>query len=422
MDKYINTIKHINYALFLAVFAALPFPRQFAQVIWIAWMITWALELRFLHRDNLRWDKTIIPVIMLAAWVIWESISLLWGHHIGAGGHFKDAHVSLLILPLIALYGVNELYDWKQIAKVLICSCLASILVYTFTIYWVNNVNYIQHNGGWPQFGFYFRLYDYMLSPIKHRLYYCTLLTLSMVLTEMLRPHMIQEYGRYRAYAYYAIAQCGLLYMIIGTYSRASLFTLMVVAGIAILRHTPVRHRWAVALVTTIVMVGGALAVWQLHPRMRSLTIADLTNLETHMEDNEKEPRLLIWKIATEHPEQYAAYGMGVGNATPYLIDRYQQLGLTHYAYKQYATHNQYLEIAMELGVVAVLCFMAIWVAVPLCQNKDSEARRFAVYLGTVFGVNMLTDCLLSRIEGVVYICAFLLLISCLSQDRSSAS
>ena len=47
LTKYQVLTGKLNYALFLALFIALPLPRVFLQPIAVAWVIAWVLECRF---------------------------------------------------------------------------------------------------------------------------------------------------------------------------------------------------------------------------------------------------------------------------------------------------------------------------------------------------------------------------------------
>lgn len=129
MERYLQVVKRMNYVLFLALMASLPLPRKFGHIMLIVWAVSWLLELRFTKRENFTGWKTLIPGLGLAIWVLWECVSLLWG---GPQARFRDCHASLLILPLILAFGVNENYQWKHAAAVLIISAIASSFLYGF--------------------------------------------------------------------------------------------------------------------------------------------------------------------------------------------------------------------------------------------------------------------------------------------------
>lgn len=409
MDKYTTFIKQANYFLFLVLVASFPLPHNMIQWCWGAWAVTWLLELRFLKPTNMQWGKRMIPALFLLGWVIWECISILWGRNIGEGSHFPDYHASLFFFPLIMLYGVNELYDWKKISKVFIISCVCSFFVYCWLLYWVTNYNYIIYNGHGPKIPFHLSYFDSVLSPIKHRMLYCSALGVAIILLFVLREDLIKEWGKIKAYIFSFSCLGVLVTAILATGSRANLLTLVALGAIAWIAQIK-RYRALIASLIIVGSIGCCLAIWKLHPRMKNLTIDQLTHIEEHYNDPHMQPRVIIWHLALQNPQDYIVKGLGVGNTKGYLGEKYAQLGLTHFQDERYGAHNQYLYVCIDLGLIAMLLFIAFWYTIPLCFAKGSQGRRFAFYFVLFFGINMLTDDNLSRIEGVIYTCTFLIL------------
>lgn len=407
MERYLKFIKRLNYVLFLGLMATLPLPRKYGHIMLIVWAVSWLLELRFTKRSNFCGWKKLFPALGLAVWVLWECLSLLWG---GPESHFRDCHASLLVLPLIIAFGVNEQYHWKQAAKVLIISSLLSCFLYAFTLYWTTNVQhawscYCQE----PYKPFQLIWFDIFLSNIKHRLFYCTILTVAIICSWMLRKDYIQRWGKVEGSIYLVLTLGILLTAIIATGSRASLFTLIILCAVYGISLLPHHHRvWSIPLIT-LLMVGGSVAAWQLHPRMKNVTIDQILNpVENIAEVDQQNPRGLIWHYALQTPQDYIGYGLGVCQAEQYLIDRFEQEGWNRGVFDRFHAHNQYLLICMELGIVAMLLFIAYWIYLPFCYPKKTRQRTFALCLAWLFGLNMLTDCLFSSIAGVVYICSLL--------------
>lgn len=417
MKKYQQIIGHLNALCFILAIALLPFPKRLAQIACVAWMILWALEFRWTQKSNLQmWQKTlkngkhlwlpsksILPILFMALWVIWEAFSLLWGSHIGAGGKWNAAHVSLLCLPLIAFFGLNEYYDWKTIARVYVISSIISVIFYGVVAYLLMNHHWFldpANRVGKPVFEW--RSYQLGSGGLKHRLYYGTQLLIAMVLTLMLRKDFIARRGKTIGYLQICIGLSILLIGILLIDSRASMLTLICLILAAGITHLPKHNRIIVSVVFIILAISAVCATWKLHPRMQRCDIEQVMDAEEHIDDAGFEPRIAIWHYALENPSDYSLYGMGVGNATPYLIEKYQADNLDRYVKRRFGTHNQYLEVWMELGLVALLCFIGIWCFYPFCYKRDSRASRFALFFALTFALNMLTECLMTRIEGVI--------------------
>ncbi|MCQ2325397.1 MAG: O-antigen ligase family protein [Paludibacteraceae bacterium] len=385
----------------------------------IVWAVTWLLEGRFLKRENLQWSKALYPAIGLALLVLAEIISILWG------GHFPDSQVSLLILPFILLFGVNELYDWRTLARIFIGACAGSIFLYGFTLYWTMNQAYILTNEAAGLTPFQLSYFDDYLSYIKHRLYYSTLFSIAIVLTMMLlverwkqRKRVLEPWRNNLWIATDVLLIILMLATIVVTKSRAGLLTLLLVAAVALMRYVTKRYSrwWNIAIIA--VFVASVLGFWKWHPRMQQVHIEDVTNITEHLTGDGVQPRLIIWYCALRDLPDYFWTGNGAGNAKAYLAERYKQVGFEYGLYKHYSAHNQYLLTLLDLGIWGVILLIAAWVALPLVQPKGSKGRVLAFYFAIIWCSNMLTDDLLLRIEGIVYVCVFFVLIRIMSYHK----
>lgn len=419
MERYLNFVKRLNYVLFLCLMVMLPLPRKYGHIMLIAWAVSWLLELRFTKRSHFCGWKALLPALGLAVWVLWECLSLLWG---GDQSQFRDCHASLLILPFVIAFGVNELYDWKQAAKVLIISAVLSCFLYGFTLYWAMNVHHVWSSYNPEPFrSFQFIWFNNFLSNIKHRLFYCMILTVAMILLIMLRKDCWQRWGKVEG-SIYLIGGCAILLLtIIATGSRASLLTLVLLLAITIMRFIPKEHRSWTSIVIIALVMGGVVALWQFHPRMKTVTTDQVFHPEQHVSEIDlQNPRALIWHYALQSPQDYLGYGLGVCQAEQYLIEHFEQAGWNKGTFDRFHAHNQYLLVCMELGLVAMLLFIAYWIYLPRCYPKKTRQRVLALYLALLFGCNMLTDSLFSSMEGVTYICTLLIFLTTIPIQKDS--
>lgn len=420
MNYNITNIKKVNYFLFLSMIASLPLPRIIMQWTWIIWLISWLMEMRFLHHENLRFGKQMIPSLFLAGIVILESISMIWAD----GCSFRDSQLSFLILPLIILYGVNELYDWKQISKVLIISCTASVYLYIFILYWANQPDSYWLRGTTELVPFSLSLFDSHFSLIKHRMIYCSLLGIAIILLFLLRMEFIQQWGKGYGICFIVFCLSTMLIGIVATSSRANLFTLLAIGVVALILYIPKKYRIRAGIGIGMIAIACAVAIWQLHPRMKNLNIDMVVHPKDHINDVDMQPRLLIWNLALEHPKDYLSHGLGVGNSKNYLAEKYEALQLSRYLRDRFGAHCQYLTILMELGLAVLIAFIVLWYTIPLCYPKNSIGRKFIFFVTILVGLNMITDDILCGIETVIYVCMCLILAEtmCANEDKQLAS
>jgi O-antigen ligase len=119
--------------------------------------------------------------------------------------------------------------------------------------------------------------------------------------------------------------------------------------------------------------------------------VDDITNVE---------PRINIWSIAIANYEDYVWHGVGAGGDTEYLKRLYDSQNWNKYYVKHYNAHNQYLAVFINLGIFAVILFIFIWLFYPLWYQ--GKLRQTAALISLTFGLNMLTENMFDRVDGII--------------------
>lgn len=376
-------MKSLNYFVFLLATALLPFPQFILRPVVVAWLVTWLMEGRFLHRPQ--WQKTQLPFILFAAWFLLNALSALWASDIHLVGRQLERYLAFLLLLPVGIWGVNEHYDWKKIYRVLVISSLLSVGVFLLAAYWCRNANdFLANNGRFcatvPDLNYICNI----MCLFKHRLYYGTILLLAMFASICLHTDRVQRYGAVIAWIQ-TIAICAIFIgALLLSGSRANLFAGVILAVVAIIMTLRNRHRKIITISVIALGLFAIIAAAFLHPRMQNI---------------EQEPRLRIWQFALETPADYSLHGLGAGQSVPYLVERYEQTQLTHFINHRYNVHNQFLNEWMELGIGGLLLFLAAWGSILFCCEKAK--RKSATLMVVLFGMNMLTECVFGRFDGI---------------------
>lgn len=399
MQTYQSIIKKANFYAFLALIASLPFPMPIIHVCWLVWVATWLLEFRFLHRENIRINRGIVFVsIGVVVWLIANVVSVLWANNTHEAWVTIGRYTSILAIPIVGIFGVNSLYDGWKCIKILIISCLISFGVYLFTHYWVTNAPLAMNKHAEFYAAIDWLHMDELLLHIKHRMHYTNLLC-------MVFPCMVIAY---RKIGLLPAIITGLLLIadIIMTGSRIALINLIIVGAISlcwfVLRH---RKAWVKGLgisIAVLVVAGSSVAGMYLHPRNAKIDLTQIRELENNSWAPTSEPRIAIWHTALERPGDYLAHGVGVGNATDYMVSRYQDHGWACYVHCRYSPHNQFLNTCIELGIAAAILFAMFWFCLPFCFQ--GTARYWTLCLVGICIPSMMTDVLLGGLEGIVFL------------------
>ena len=405
LQRYLSAVGQLNYTLFLLTVALLPFPQIFLRYASVAWFATWVLEGRFCSRPNQQDWRKAIPFLMFGGWYLWKIISGIWAEDTDAYGWQLERYLFFGLLIPVGIWGVNSRYDWKQVCKVLVISCLAAAGVYFFTLFWVYNADFINYGSGKVALQTLpLSFFADSISHIKHRLFLCSTEMMGIMALLYLRADICCKYGKAKGYFLIICAIVIMIAFILATGSRASILSGAALLTIWLLYKLPIRRmRYKIAFV--LLACGIGLFALSQHPRMQTFDYTDLLSIRETAHDHNV--RLNIWGTALENPKDYSLYGLGAGQSFQYLQNKYIEKGLIRY--QNFNSHNQYLEEWIELGIPGLIFFILAWLSLPFCTKK--RARKSANMLLTLYALNMLTDCMFGRFDGIILWTVWILLI-----------
>lgn len=391
MNRYQDILGRINYGLFLTVVALLPFPQAALKYACVAWFITWALEFRWLQKPK-PCTMYRVPFILFGLWYAWKALSGLWAPDPEAWSWQIERYMTFAFMLPVALWGVNRYYNWRQVGKVLVFSCVAAVPLYVLWMAvlfhhpeWVPlsllDEPWVQHEQWW------FFLSE-NISHFKHRLFLCSVELFGAIVAFLL------YYKRLKVLLPMLIVMLSSIPL---TGSRQTVLSAiaMLVCGIiyALPRAYRGRYGFGVILIGLLVGVG----IFKTHPRLKETQVKELSEMRTLSYDHDI--RLNIWGAALQHPQDYMAYGLGAGQSRAYLAERYTDVHFDYYVVRQFHAHNQYLEEMMEIGIPGLMLFLLAWLSIPLCAKK--KGRLTAMLFTTLFMLNMLTDCMFGKFDGI---------------------
>ena len=405
LQRYQSAVGQLNYTLFLLTVALLPFPQIFLRYASVAWFATWVLEGRFCSRPNQQDWRKAIPFLMFGGWYLWKIISGIWAEDTDAYGWQLERYLFFGLLIPVGIWGVNSRYDWKQVCKVLAISCITAAGVYLFTLFWVYNADFFNYDSGKVALQTLpLSFFADSISHIKHRLFLCSTEMMGIMALLYLRADICCKYGKAKGYFLIICAIVIMIAFILATGSRASILSGAALLTIWLLYKLPIRRmRYKIAFV--LLACGIGLFALSQHPRMQTFDYTDLLSIRETAHDHNV--RLNIWGTALENPKDYSLYGLGAGQSFQYLQNKYIEKGLIRY--QNFNSHNQYIEEWIELGIPGLIFFILAWLSLPFCTKK--RARKSANMLLTLYALNMLTDCMFGRFDGIILWAVWMLLI-----------
>jgi O-antigen ligase len=118
--------------------------------------------------------------------------------------------------------------------------------------------------------------------------------------------------------------------------------------------------------------------------------------------------RLTMWETSLLVFEEHI-FGVGTGNVDDYLADRLNDFGQTELAKQNYNPHNQFLQIAVEIGIIGLLLFIILIGS--LLKFAFINRNYLILILVTSLIFNSLFESMLQRHSGIVFYCFWITLI-----------
>lgn len=417
MQQYRQLIGTLNFWIFLCLIAVLPYTHALIRPLWVIWLISWALELRWIEKPCLSRSQRIslIPVLGIAVWIGWEVCSAGWSADSAATWNTFGRHINLLAVLVISVFGLNDNYKPQTLLRALILTSLISVGFYLLTHYWIDNLKAALSDEWRPDTQLDWLRMDNLTMAMKHRLYYAVILSFALISTIFLLPEHIRIYGKAKSLALSTAASLVLLAGIWWSGSRICMAAVIVCAGIWAIWHTPGRKKWLTGAGFALLTAALAWGALTFYPRFAGQTVDEIFAYHPEQEEPSFEPRVAIWNAALESPQDYILCGKGAGCSKGYMTQLYEAKGWTRLAERQYSPHCQFLTVCIELGGLAAFLFFAIWIILPLCYS--GKAREYTLYGAALLILCMLTESMFDRIEGIEFICVMLLIFHRLNKE-----
>ena len=260
-EQYQSVMGRINWVLFLVAVATLPFPQVFIRYALVIWLVAWVLELRWLNKLQITNLKLQIPFILFALWYAWRALSGLWSPDHRAWSFMMERYMTFALLVPVALWGVNDRYDWRTAGKVLAISGAVSVLFYVlFITILFKRPDWVQYFG-YRDWDFRYHTWSECFvtngSYIKHRLFWCSTLIIASIAAFQAWRNKPQVYIPLWLVMLTAIPLTG---------SRQSIIILAAVIVIGIIFALPHKHRalYGTGIIVVGILLAGTLLA--LHP------------------------------------------------------------------------------------------------------------------------------------------------------------
>ena len=345
------------------------------------------------------------------------AIGVFFTDHMGDALGYLEKKLVLLLFPILFSFRFERRLDLRPLTW----GFVAGILVLTIlSVFHGIDVYYLTHD-----FNNSFGSTSY--SYIHHPTYFAAMATISLILVREGARNKWKGFNHWTLGAYFLLTCANLLFC----FSFASLLFFFLLAGVILITYfyQKLPRTWFFVMLVFVPAIPVAAYYANIHVQIvidevLKDTKAFVQNPNSVFEKVKSNPsgnqtRLLMWTVSTqeflEHP-----MGSGTANFDDKLGKRLRDQGLADYAEFKYNPHNQFLQVAVEIGVIGLLIFLSIFVCYFRMAKKYRYEPLFWLTLNLAF--NCLFESMFQRQSGIVFYVFLLCVFTVYLQNRKSPS
>ena len=347
----------------------------------------------------------LLPSLLALLYIIY-LVYAIPTNHLPIALDFLEYKLSLFVFPFLFSFQPKFRLDWKYVCY----SFLAAVTVLVI-------FDLIQAGLNYSNSGILNSFYSSALSPTHHPTYLTAFLSLAILLFLQLSWTTTSVKMRWVFYGIIGL----FVIMHIPLSSLSGMLFLCLFFGLALLIYFVKNRRWGLII---FIFCAGAImgcAILKVQPSLKEninrtfdLVASYATSPQKFIESRPfpmegNEARLVIWTVAfdifIDHP-----MGVGLGNLEEMMHQRLVHLGLNQQADLNYNPHNQFLQIAAELGVIGLGFFLFI-VVFGFYWSITTKNWLLLLVISSLF-INCLFESMLQRQSGIVFYCFWICLLS----------
>jgi len=347
----------------------------------------------------------LLPSLLAVLYILY-LVYAIPTNHLPIALDFLEYKLSLLVFAFLFSFQPKFRLDWKYV-------CYSFLFAVTALVVF----DLIQAGLNYSNNGILNSFYSSALSPTHHPTYLTAFLSLAILLFLQLSWATASVKIKW---IFYGII--GLFVMIhIPLSSLSGMLFLFLFFGFSLMIYLVKNGR--VRLIFLIILTGGIMgyAILKVQPSLKGNInnafglVASYANSPQKfiqsrpfpMEGNEA--RLVVWTVAfdifMDHP-----MGVGLGNLEAMMHQRLVHIGLKQQADLNYNPHNQFLQIAAEMGVIGLGLFLLI-VVYGFYWSITTKNWLLLLVISSLF-INCLFESMLQRQSGIVFYCFWISLLS----------
>ncbi|MEJ6777384.1 MAG: O-antigen ligase family protein [Crocinitomicaceae bacterium] len=366
------------------------------KLITIGIILHFGITVMGIYKRKLVFGVNLMNVLMVLLYSTY-LVGTIYTNHPDIAGKYLEYKLALVIFPLLFSFKLPEGFSLKY-PGIGMFSGVIVLMVLGF----INSISLFVDSNSMSSF------LSGQFSYIHHPTYFASFAFAGMLLVNYAKE---QHWFGAEKWKYIGLV----IVMVLGqllSFSLAGILVLLIYVGFVLLKW--VQSRFGKRYFITVLL---------LSPVVLFLIISNTPGLNTQFETSKKfmlsyvndpiafikvdqtyvqgdEARLIMWTVAAlefaDHP-----MGAGTGNVDEKLTARLEEYGQSEVASHNYNPHNQYLQTAVEVGIVGLIFLISI-IAYALYLGFRIK-NMFIAFIGLNLAFNSLFESMLQRQSGIVF-------------------
>ncbi len=414
-ELYRKVIKpNFQYYTFILIALLLPFHKAFLPYLMALWVFSGLINIRKIDLSDFK-NKPLLVLPLILYLLLF--IGLFYSKN--TNKTLFDLQVKLTILfisPVIVFMSNKVLLNFKTLLKLFILGNFVASIV--CLIYGLSNSIQIDPNQGlifnscaWPNnetinsytfFQLVFYRYSFLsynfLSVFHHPTYYSVYIMFSIVsLVYLIGNSEKRKLGYFLLIGYFT-----LFLLLLG--SRAVLLT-YIISIIFYFAYLILKLKLYKVLGIITLLITTFIIIIFINDKIKAYLSESINTAKEQNLSKDSDMRLWLWKSGVEVFKEEFWFGTGTGDIREELKKKYKKYGLETAHKNNYNVHNQYLDIAVKLGVLGFTVFL-FWMIYAFIISITRRQFLFFFFLLIMF-VNFFFEVMLNSIAGVSFFAFF---------------
>lgn len=409
----------LHYYLSLFMMFLLPEYFRYLPPFMVLWGILFIIDFKNkISRIKESPAKTRVLLFLFLIMFFWSVIGLLYSENISEGIRNITLRLPLLLFPLVLIspeeliqekiYKLLRLFTISTFLYVIVCFGVATYRSFSIID---GNWQYNPHPMQYPWLSYFYGTYFAIFQHPSYLSMY-VLLSFFIALEYVFNP-LLPIFKKFLW-----IIGCSILLLSLYLLSsRAALIAAAVSIPVYFMVKLTQGHKKQIWWAISILIIGGLFFILFSNPRLQLILESDTK--EELISKTLKESRFGIWKAGLHIIQQSPVFGVGTGDIQNKLNEEYQITGDKDLLQvKALNAHNQFIEIAAENGIIALLIFISIL----FLMTEIAISSKNTLYLMFIIIVliSFMFETMLNRLAGLSFFGIFSFLLLHLKQNSES--